>query len=114
MATDRAIGTRIKKRRHVLDMTQQQLADAVGVSKSTVANWESGKHFPLRYLGKLESVLGVNLTEDAPPRQPVPAATRRDIARFLPAKEDQEYVIGLLEGTIPFPRDEPGADQAAG
>lgn len=63
MAADPAIGTRIKKRRQVLDMTQQDLADALSVSKSTVANWETGKHFPLRYLGKVEQVLGISLDE---------------------------------------------------
>lgn len=89
MAADPAIGTRIKKRRQVLDMTQQDLADALGVSKSTVANWESGKHFPLRYLGKVEDVLGVSL--EAPKTPILPPALQRQIDQLTP--EEQEYVI---------------------
>lgn len=61
MAADPHIGTRIRKRRQVLRMTQDGLAAELGVSKSTVANWERGKHFPLRYLGAIEDVLGVSL-----------------------------------------------------
>ena len=64
MAAD-SIGTTIRKRRQVLGLTQQQLADSLGVSKSTVANWESGKHFPLRYAGAVEKALGIELDEQA-------------------------------------------------
>lgn len=66
MDTDTAIGTKIKKRRQVLRLTQQELAATLGVSKSTVANWERGKHFPLRYLGAVESVLGISLDGEPP------------------------------------------------
>jgi transcriptional regulator with XRE-family HTH domain len=79
MATEPRIGTKIAKRRQELGMTQQGLADELGVSKSTVANWESGKHFPLRKLGKVESVLGVSLTGGQPP----PPASRGDLADQL-------------------------------
>ena len=65
MAAD--IGTRIKKRRQVLGWTQEELTVRLGVSKSTVANWESGKHFPLRHLGAVEAVLGVSLDESEEP-----------------------------------------------
>lgn len=61
MATD-GIGTQIRKRRQVLGMTQDELAAELHVSRSTVTSWESGKHFPLRYLGAIEHVLGVSLT----------------------------------------------------
>lgn len=36
-------GERIKQRRLALGMTQQQLADKVGVSKATVSQWESSE-----------------------------------------------------------------------
>lgn len=63
MATE-GIGTRIAKRRQVLGLTQVQLADRIGVTESSVVNWETGKHYPRRYLGKLEAILGVSLTEE--------------------------------------------------
>lgn len=68
-----ATGTRIRKRRQVLRMTQEDLAAALGVSKSTVANWERGKHFPLRYLGAVEATLGVSLDTPSPRDELVPA-----------------------------------------
>ena len=67
------IGARIKKRRQVLGMKQHELAAAVGVDRSAVSNWERGRHFPLRYQGKVEDVLGISLDE-----QPqVPEVVRR-------------------------------------
>ena len=56
------IGTRIAKRRHVLDLSQRELAERIGVSRDTVSMWERNKQYPHRHLGKLEAVLGVNLT----------------------------------------------------
>ena len=37
---------RLKSARAALDMSQQQLADAVGVSRQTISNWESGQGAP--------------------------------------------------------------------
>lgn len=64
MATELDIGTRIRKRRQELGLTQQQLADRLAVAESSVVAWETGKHYPKRKLGALEAVLGVNLTDD--------------------------------------------------
>jgi transcriptional regulator with XRE-family HTH domain len=60
------IGTRIAKRRHVLGLSQAQLAQRVGVKRDAVSKWETGKHYPHRHLGKLEAVLGVTLTASEP------------------------------------------------
>lgn len=62
MAADLDIGTRIRKRRQELGLTQQQLADRLEVAESSVVSWETGRHYPKRKLGALEAVLGVNLT----------------------------------------------------
>lgn len=94
MAADSRIGTTIKKRRQVLGMTQQDLADALGVSKSTVANWESGKHFPLRYLGKVEAVLGISLSPAGDDEPPIPPDLQRRLDRLTPA--ERAYVIERL------------------
>ena len=67
MTSGAPIGIRIAKRRQVLGITQGDLARELSrltgrpVSKSSVANWERGKHYPQRYLGALEEVLGVSL-----------------------------------------------------
>jgi transcriptional regulator with XRE-family HTH domain len=69
MATEDLIGTRIAKRRHQLGLTQAELAVRVGVSKKTVSMWETDGHYPQRYLGKLEEVLGIPLTGPGPDRR---------------------------------------------
>lgn len=84
VATELSLGTRIKRRRQVLRLTQEDLAVRLGVSKSTVANWESGKHFPLRYLGAVEQELGISLNGSAEPdsiaRLSEDVANSRDLA----------------------------------
>jgi len=67
MAKDIRIGARIRKRRQELGMNQQELAERVGVHASSVISWESGRHFPRRYLGKIEAVLGVSLDDEPEP-----------------------------------------------
>ena len=83
MATELPVGTRIKRRRQVLRLTQEDLAGRLGVSKSTVANWESGKHFPLRYLGAVEQELGISLAgpdePDSAERLAEDVASSRDL-----------------------------------
>jgi transcriptional regulator with XRE-family HTH domain len=55
------VGILIQRARHRKSWTQQQLADELGVSKPTVANWERGAHFPLRYAGALEALLEITI-----------------------------------------------------
>lgn len=59
------IGARIARRRHQLDMTQIELARALDVSPSTVANWERGVSYPSKKIGKIEQLLG-SLADDGP------------------------------------------------
>jgi transcriptional regulator with XRE-family HTH domain len=100
MATDPDIGTRIKKRRQALGIrTQQALADLLGVTRDTVTNWESGKHYPERHLGDLERVLGITL-DDRPQVRPVDAHTRQLLRLAIPDDDDYRRVIGVLEGTV--------------
>lgn len=47
-------------------MTQQELADALGVSKTTIRNWEKGRVVPeltIRQTKKLCKILGVTLDQ---------------------------------------------------
>lgn len=57
------VGTAIQRARQRKRMTQQELADLLGVSKTTVTNWETGTHYPQRYIGAVEEVLDVTLPE---------------------------------------------------
>lgn len=73
---DPAIGLVIRRARERRHMTQQQLADAVGVSLRTVSNWELGRHVPKNRIGALEEVLGVAL--DGEPAQAAADLTPTD------------------------------------
>ena len=80
------VGARIAKRRHQLDWSQVELARRLGVSPSTVANWERGASYPKRKLGKVEQVLGVTLDGPEPEPEPdlLPPGLRARIRRTLP------------------------------
>jgi len=56
-----SIGRAIAFARHRKRWTQQELADRLGVAKSTVANWERGASYPLRNVGAVEEALGISL-----------------------------------------------------
>ncbi len=54
----------IKQMREALEITQKQLADKMGVERSTVAKWEAGVACPAAAkLPKLAEVLGQYRTE---------------------------------------------------
>jgi transcriptional regulator with XRE-family HTH domain len=55
------LGTAIRAAREARGMTQKELGDHFGISKSAVNMWESGKNVPdLRKLGKLIHLLGLD------------------------------------------------------
>ena len=97
------IGIRIARRRQALGMRQEDLARKLGVSKSSVANWESGKHFPKRKQGAVEQVLGISL-DDTPEPESEPAwltDLRRRIYDELPpdrAAKVEAAVEAAMEG----------------
>jgi len=55
------LGDRIRSARERKGMTQQQLADALGVARETVGNWETGVSTPRNAMGRLRDVLEDNL-----------------------------------------------------
>jgi transcriptional regulator with XRE-family HTH domain len=61
MTADPHIGATIRRARKLLRMTQQELADKVGVSRNTVDSWENERSYPKRYDVALEQVLGISL-----------------------------------------------------
>ncbi len=66
-AEKQRVGLLIKKRRQELGIrSQAELAALVGTSKTSVAKWEAGKHYPARYIGTLEAALApFSLSEPA-------------------------------------------------
>src|SRR5712691_9130060 len=97
-----AIGTRIKKRRQALGIrSQQELAERVGVNRTTVSDWESGRHFPARYIGVLEKILGISLSGDGEPEPDIISPHTRMLLREDLSPEDYERVMALLEKRDP-------------
>ena len=62
MNAPRDIGTRIRAIRRERGLTQDELADQVGVSRSAVAQWETGRTGQVTgNLSRIAGVLGVNV-----------------------------------------------------
>jgi transcriptional regulator with XRE-family HTH domain len=64
------VGAQIRRARQLLDMRQQDLADKLGVSRNTVAKWETDQSYPQRKQARLEQVLGIRLDGTAMPEEP--------------------------------------------
>lgn len=60
---DRKRGNFIVKRREEIGMTQEQLAENVGVSRRIVSAWENGKKGPWKHLTELSRALAVEESE---------------------------------------------------
>jgi transcriptional regulator with XRE-family HTH domain len=62
MSTPQDIGTRIRAARRERGLTQDELADQVGVSRSAVAQWETGRTGQVTgNLSRIAGVLEVNV-----------------------------------------------------
>jgi len=62
MSTPHDIGTRVRATRRQRGMTQDELADKVGVSRSAVAQWETGRAGQVTgNLSRIAGVLDVNV-----------------------------------------------------
>jgi len=73
------IGENIQYFRKGMNLTQEALAERVGVSRQTIAKWEAGESAPdLALAGRLAAALEVSLDEliEAPVPRPAPAAAR--------------------------------------
>ncbi|WP_208030831.1 helix-turn-helix domain-containing protein [Streptomyces cyanogenus] len=59
----RAVGDRIRVRRLHLDMTQETLAHAAGVDRSTIQRMEAGSEMKLSHLLHVAHALRVHVTD---------------------------------------------------
>lgn len=56
------IGQSIKERRQALNYTQEQLAEKVQVSRSTISNWETNRNYPdIQMIVDLSNTLDISL-----------------------------------------------------
>ncbi len=77
-------GLLIEQQRREKNMTQAELADAVGVSKQAVSNWERGKRFPdVSLIEDIAAVLGLSVAEIIKGERIAEAAVSKDEAAQL-------------------------------
>ena len=58
------IGTKIKEARLGVALTQEQTAEALGVSRQTISNWENGKTYPdIVSIVKMSDLYGISLDD---------------------------------------------------
>lgn len=58
------IGNVIQKRRKELNITQELLAEQLNVSRSTISNWETGRHYPdIEMIVSISNILNTSLDD---------------------------------------------------
>lgn len=66
-------GAQIRRQRERRGLTQEQLAQAIGVGPRTIGNWERGAVAPLNKMGAIEAFFGV--AQDDESADPLRAAS---------------------------------------
>jgi len=59
----RDIGENIRKYRNRLNLTQDELADKIGITWEMISRYERGQSSPMNKLDKLSNALGIKLTD---------------------------------------------------
>lgn len=96
---------RLRQYRKNKGMTQQELADQLGVSNKTVSRWESGSYPDVTTMVALARVLGVTVDELLDPKAPVRTLEKSDWQNLL----SFAFAIGggllfyLLAQFVPLP-----------
>jgi len=67
--SNESVGLLIARARQRKRLTQVQLAEKLGVSPTTVANWERGAAYPLKFGGVVEEFLGIVIPARDPARE---------------------------------------------
>src|SRR5262245_31085524 len=62
-------GDRIRLRRQVLGLTQEEFAAKVGATASAVIAWEKYRSRPTRHQGAIEAVLSISLSDSLDPTE---------------------------------------------
>jgi len=104
-----AMGKRIAQFRKAQNMTQTQLADALGIAQQTMAHYEGGKlRIPVALLSTLATLLAVSIEEvigepvktAKGKRGPTPRLQRQvELISQLP-RAKQKFVMEMLDAVI--------------
>lgn len=92
--TELEFGVRLKQLRQQKHLTQQELADQLGVSNKSVSRWESGGYPDVATLAPLAKALGVSVDELLGSQPPVRAFGRSDWQNLM------SYAFALGGGAI--------------
>lgn len=58
------VGERLKARRMELNLTQESVAEALGITRQTISNWENGRSYPdIERMVRLSDVYSLSLDE---------------------------------------------------
>lgn len=83
--TELEFGERLKKYRKAKHMTQQELADRLGVSNKSISRWESGSYPDVATLSPLAKILGVTVDDllgETPPLRTLERADWQNLLSF--------------------------------
>lgn len=81
--TELEFAERLKKLRKANNMTQQELADTLGVSNKSVSRWETGGYPDVAMLGPLAKALGVTVDDLLGETPPIRSLGRADWQNLL-------------------------------
>jgi transcriptional regulator with XRE-family HTH domain len=104
-----SLGTRIKRARERLRLTQEELGKRVGKSVRTVNDWENDRTYPKNSMGALEELFGHSL--EGPEELPPLVARHTDDPRIMaiwnikiiPPRSREGMIAYLLERDGPRP-----------
>lgn len=58
------VGEKLRERRNTLHMTQDEVAEALGVTRQTISNWENGRSYPdIERIIRLSDIYQLSLDE---------------------------------------------------
>lgn len=94
-----ALGERLKKARKSARLTQEDLASAVGISRTSVANMEAGRqHVSVHLLAQFADRLGLSVSDLTPPLPAQSGLAERDSKYGDLTPEQQRWVARVLSG----------------
>jgi transcriptional regulator with XRE-family HTH domain len=117
-------GEQIKDARERHRMTQQELADAVGVSSRTVGSWERGESVPRSRLGAIREALQLGSFDEKDSRSELVRLIGEQLtldgvgstqfARRLPAQMERSFYNWLKGTSVPRQDSRPELEDALG
>ena len=99
-AINKFVGMKIKEFRKNKKLTQQDLADLVGVKNSAISNYEQGIRIPKRdFLFRVANALGVSIDEFFPIQSEETSSTLSEINKISSQLEEPRQKIVLNTAT---------------